>query len=83
MAKTFTDIMLTHTLLDNTINLENSIIEKNCMIIDLRKEIQRLNILICRLTEENLNLVKINIGLTKENYTLVNEVIPANTIPFL
>jgi len=56
MDKTITNILLTNTLLSNIINLENSITEKDCTIINLRREISNLKIRIADLLEQNRNL---------------------------
>jgi hypothetical protein len=53
MEKTLIDIMLTHTLLDNIINLENIITKKDSEIVNLKKEIKRLKTLVSDLTERN------------------------------
>jgi hypothetical protein len=47
--------MFTHTLLNNIINLENSVIEKDCEIINLKKEMKRLETLVCEVTEKNIS----------------------------
>jgi len=53
--KTLIDNTLTHTLLNNIINLENSVIEKDCEIINLKKEMKRLETLVCEVTEKNIS----------------------------
>jgi archaellum component FlaC len=55
MEKSLTDIMLTHTLLDNIINLENIITKKDSEIVNLKKEIKRLKTLVSELTERNIS----------------------------
>jgi len=55
MDKTITNILLTNTLLSNIINLENSITEKDCTIINLRKEVKRLTALTSGLTKKDKN----------------------------
>jgi hypothetical protein len=46
MGKTITDVMLTHTILANTITLQNIILEKDMEIDRLKKELKRLETLL-------------------------------------
>jgi hypothetical protein len=52
MEKSLTDIMLTHTLLDNIINLENIITKKDSEIVNLKKEMKRVKALVSELSEK-------------------------------
>jgi hypothetical protein len=80
MEKTQTDNTLIHSLLSSINNLGNSIIEKNCEIINLKKEMKRLETLVSDLTEKNLNLLKTNIELTEENRALANKIMSTDAI---
>jgi hypothetical protein len=58
MEKTLIDIMLTHTLLDNIINLENIITKKDSEIVNLKKEMKLVKTLVSELNEKNISQTK-------------------------